>query len=88
MERIVDQHENSGADQIEGQMNGGHPFRVLADTDTGKNRRCTGPDVLPHNDRYRNSVCNAACHRESLKHADTCSRALDQSGNDHSCKHA
>ena len=76
-----------GADDVEQEVHQCGTTRVFIGTDTRKDRRDTGTDVLTHNDRNSGTEGDLAGCCQRLQDTDGCRAGLDDRGEHRACQH-
>ena len=74
------QQTQSGADEVEGDVDDGHPLGIAADADRGDQSRNAGADVLAHDDGDSDAVGDGAGHGQCLQNANGGGGGLDDAG--------
>ena len=82
------QQTQSGADEVKGDVDDGHPLGVAADADRGDQSRNAGADVLAHDDGDSDAVGDGAGHGQCLQNANGGGGGLDDAGEGSAYQHA
>ena len=83
-----DNEAHDSADQVEGDVDHGHPLGVAADADGGDQGGDTGADVLAHDDGDGHAVGDGAGHSQGLQNTHGGGGGLDDAGEGRAHQHA